>query len=225
MAISRRGKIGGEGVELFDYPSNTHEFGDYYSGGSNTYSLTLVAFFQFSIQISYLFLVFRLVAINLFSSQFHSSFELCIAHQNVALKDISATELLLFYTMNAGPDGLSTVNSVVSQHSPRPAHSAGYNKDDMKANSDLNPSLYKEGGAKTRDQASSGDNIQSPSLRGNHQLPTQRRKRVLRACDECRREKIGCDGKRPCAHCTVYGYGKNVLVHPAALAFFVSSQS
>lgn len=37
--------------------------------------------------------------------------------------------------------------------------------------------------------------------------PLQKRKRVTRACDKCRREKIKCDGKQPCTHCTVYSYG------------------
>ena len=38
---------------------------------------------------------------------------------------------------------------------------------------------------------------------------TQKRRRVTRACDECRRKKIKCDGKRPCTHCSVYSYGKS----------------
>ncbi|KAI9679830.1 MAG: hypothetical protein M1817_004844 [Caeruleum heppii] len=37
-------------------------------------------------------------------------------------------------------------------------------------------------------------------------LPTPKRRRVTRACDECRRKKIKCDGKQPCTHCTVYSY-------------------
>lgn len=41
--------------------------------------------------------------------------------------------------------------------------------------------------------------------------PIQKRRRVTRACDECRRKKIKCDGKQPCTHCTVYSYGTN---HP-----------
>lgn len=40
-------------------------------------------------------------------------------------------------------------------------------------------------------------------------LPMQKRRRVGRACDECRRKKIKCDGKQPCTHCTVYSYGAN----------------
>ena len=38
--------------------------------------------------------------------------------------------------------------------------------------------------------------------------PMQKRRRVTRACDECRRKKIKCDGKQPCTHCTVYSYGE-----------------
>lgn len=38
--------------------------------------------------------------------------------------------------------------------------------------------------------------------------PMQKRRRVTRACDECRRKKIKCDGKQPCTHCTVYSYGQ-----------------
>lgn len=37
----------------------------------------------------------------------------------------------------------------------------------------------------------------------------QKRRRVTRACDECRRKKIKCDGKQPCTHCTVYSYGQS----------------
>lgn len=43
--------------------------------------------------------------------------------------------------------------------------------------------------------------------------PMQKRRRVTRACDECRRKKIKCDGKQPCTHCTVYSYGQsNVMM-------------
>lgn len=41
-------------------------------------------------------------------------------------------------------------------------------------------------------------------------LPVQKRRRVTRACDECRRKKIKCDGKQPCTHCTVYSYGQSL---------------
>ena len=39
----------------------------------------------------------------------------------------------------------------------------------------------------------------------------QKRRRVTRACDECRRKKIKCDGKQPCTHCTVYSYGESPI--------------
>lgn len=42
--------------------------------------------------------------------------------------------------------------------------------------------------------------------------PIQKRRRVTRACDECRRKKIKCDGKQPCTHCSVYSYG--MLMQP-----------
>jgi hypothetical protein len=61
----------------------------------------------------------------------------------------------------------------------------------------------------------------------NSALPVQKRRRVTRACDECRRKKIKCDGranckillslmltktgKQPCTHCTVYSYGLPTL--------------
>lgn len=40
----------------------------------------------------------------------------------------------------------------------------------------------------------------------------QKRRRVTRACDECRRKKIKCDGKQPCTHCTVYSYGMSITL-------------
>lgn len=33
-----------------------------------------------------------------------------------------------------------------------------------------------------------------------------KRRRVTRACDECRKKKVKCDGQQPCIHCTVYSY-------------------
>lgn len=36
--------------------------------------------------------------------------------------------------------------------------------------------------------------------------PEQKRRRVTRACDNCRQKKVKCDGKQPCIHCTVYSY-------------------
>lgn len=34
----------------------------------------------------------------------------------------------------------------------------------------------------------------------------EKRRRVTRACDNCRQKKVKCDGKQPCIHCTVYSY-------------------
>ena len=53
--------------------------------------------------------------------------------------------------------------------------------------------------------AANGPGKNAPSLKSTAHL--QKRRRVTRACDECRRKKIKCDGKQPCTHCTVYSYG------------------
>lgn len=50
------------------------------------------------------------------------------------------------------------------------------------------------------------------------QAPMQKRRRVTRACDECRRKKIKCDGKQPCTHCTVYSYGTQPVAQPFNLS-------
>lgn len=54
-----------------------------------------------------------------------------------------------------------------------------------------------------------------PDLGGsslNDSKHMQKRRRVTRACDECRRKKIKCDGKQPCTHCTVYSYGTSTVL-------------
>jgi hypothetical protein len=51
---------------------------------------------------------------------------------------------------------------------------------------------------------------QNPSSTNAPSMPVQKRRRVTRACDECRRKKIKCDGKQPCTHCSVYSYGKDI---------------
>jgi hypothetical protein len=55
-------------------------------------------------------------------------------------------------------------------------------------------------------KAEQGDDNSSGSNQAV-QMPVQKRRRVTRACDECRRKKIKCDGKQPCTHCSVYSYG------------------
>lgn len=42
-------------------------------------------------------------------------------------------------------------------------------------------------------------------------MPIPKRRRVTRACDECRKKKIKCDGRLPCTHCHVYSYGKSMV--------------
>ena len=41
--------------------------------------------------------------------------------------------------------------------------------------------------------------------------PNPKRRRVIRACDECRRGKIKCDGKQPCTHCALHSYGRSLF--------------
>ncbi|KAL0931949.1 C6 transcription factor [Colletotrichum truncatum] len=54
---------------------------------------------------------------------------------------------------------------------------------------------------------SGSDVDEKPSQQGDApNVPVQKRRRVTRACDECRRKKIKCDGKQPCTHCSVYSY-------------------
>lgn len=52
-----------------------------------------------------------------------------------------------------------------------------------------------------------GDHGSRDTAGDNPSMPMQKRRRVTRACDECRRKKIKCDGKQPCTHCSVYSYG------------------
>ena len=47
------------------------------------------------------------------------------------------------------------------------------------------------GSATPADEAISGEAAEKPPV------PMQKRRRVTRACDECRRKKIKCDGKNP----------------------------
>ncbi|KAJ4424305.1 Gypsy retrotransposon integrase-like protein 1 [Gnomoniopsis sp. IMI 355080] len=50
------------------------------------------------------------------------------------------------------------------------------------------------------------DDGNASASNSNPSMPMQKRRRVTRACDECRRKKIKCDGKQPCTHCSVYSY-------------------
>ncbi|KAI1453591.1 fungal-specific transcription factor domain-containing protein [Annulohypoxylon moriforme] len=54
--------------------------------------------------------------------------------------------------------------------------------------------------------ASGAQGNRAGSASESSSIPLQKRRRVTRACDECRRKKIKCDGKQPCTHCQVYSY-------------------
>lgn len=53
-----------------------------------------------------------------------------------------------------------------------------------------------------QNSVASGDGS-TPSYSRPNEL---KRRRVTRACDNCRLKKVKCDGKQPCIHCTVYSY-------------------
>lgn len=54
--------------------------------------------------------------------------------------------------------------------------------------------------------AASNSSNTSNNNNGNSNRGDQKRRRVTRACDNCRQKKVKCDGKQPCIHCTVYSY-------------------
>ncbi|KAL9019608.1 MAG: hypothetical protein Q9185_003150 [Variospora sp. 1 TL-2023] len=60
--------------------------------------------------------------------------------------------------------------------------------------------------APNNDPAGAVNDAFRPSNSPRRSATMQKRRRVTRACDECRRKKIKCDGKQPCTHCTVYSY-------------------
>ncbi|ODV58155.1 uncharacterized protein ASCRUDRAFT_62748, partial [Ascoidea rubescens DSM 1968] len=83
--------------------------------------------------------------------------------------------------------------------------------------------------------ASFKDPKDSSSTNPPHPVP-QKRRRVTRACDECRKKKVKCDGQQPCVHCTVYNYNctydqpsnrskKNKLLHHSSFNNNISSSS
>lgn len=79
---------------------------------------------------------------------------------------------------------------------------------------DDSTSLSQRGHLETPQVDETPDAIEQPSPTNDNDsdqpqkanAPLQKRRRVTRACDECRRKKIKCDGKQPCTHCTVYSY-------------------
>ena len=86
----------------------------------------------------------------------------------------------------------------------------------MASNPTAPPDTAEEAGSEHLEDVSDGeahaDSPLEPNETGDKPTkpngPVQKRRRVTRACDECRRKKIKCDGKQPCTHCTVYSYGE-----------------
>ena len=107
------------------------------------------------------------------------------------------------------------------QHPDPPAHHAGQAAGDSTAAVGSNDSLdlSDEGsvmedvpspnGSDKSSNSGSPDKTEGGTVVGGDgpSMPVQKRRRVTRACDECRRKKIKCDGKQPCTHCSVYSYG------------------
>jgi hypothetical protein len=85
--------------------------------------------------------------------------------------------------------------------------SAGMSQDEFASPSDSAKSPAQASVKPESDDASGvqDDVADAPSM------PLQKRRRVTRACDECRRKKIKCDGKQPCTHCSIYSYGNLVM--------------
>ncbi|KAL8952094.1 MAG: hypothetical protein Q9222_001962 [Ikaeria aurantiellina] len=86
-----------------------------------------------------------------------------------------------------------------------PASSSTEASDDEPGNS--NDSQWASSQQPGNDQSNpAGDHAANSSGSPKPATTMQKRRRVTRACDECRRKKIKCDGKQPCTHCTVYSY-------------------
>lgn len=68
------------------------------------------------------------------------------------------------------------------------------------------PDMDEGGQDRSPDGPRSSNKSDSDSQQFGSETTAQKRRRVTRACDECRRKKIKCDGKQPCTHCTVYSY-------------------
>lgn len=91
---------------------------------------------------------------------------------------------------------------------PSPAHAENANEDDPSAASDSFFYAHEDHDASPGHDLMMKDDALGDGKPVKDSLPMQKRRRVTRACDECRRKKIKCDGKQPCTHCTVYSYGE-----------------
>ncbi|KAI1957177.1 Gypsy retrotransposon integrase-like protein 1 [Ophidiomyces ophidiicola] len=90
-----------------------------------------------------------------------------------------------------------------------PAAQASEDKGEQPAPGESKDGISKDPGCKKppSTHSDSGEGSPAPDTdQVKSAIPVQKRRRVTRACDECRRKKIKCDGKQPCTHCTVYSY-------------------
>ncbi|KXH40974.1 fungal specific transcription factor [Colletotrichum nymphaeae SA-01] len=92
-----------------------------------------------------------------------------------------------------------------SNNSPPDSHASGNMSDNESAAPSANGWPVKEPPSPSGSAHSGSDMDEKPGEAGSN-APVQKRRRVTRACDECRRKKIKCDGKQPCTHCSVYSY-------------------
>ncbi|KAJ6259442.1 hypothetical protein Dda_5079 [Drechslerella dactyloides] len=83
-----------------------------------------------------------------------------------------------------------------------------------------------DGGASTgspRAKLPIGSPSTSASANPVKPLPLQKRRRVTRACDCCRRKKIKCDGLQPCTHCSCLpapdGFSNSILTYESPRVF------
>lgn len=94
-----------------------------------------------------------------------------------------------------------TIDDEMGDQGNFPSHSRPSPGEDDGSSSD---SDVPQSHGKVRTASTSG--LTGTDSHGKPHAPMQKRRRVTRACDECRRKKIKCDGKQPCTHCTVYSY-------------------
>lgn len=113
----------------------------------------------------------------------------------------------------SNPSGTSTSTNEVSLSA-----AGSRNSPDMYEDDSMDPSQHDHASPSESVQSSAQNQLKSesedtPGDATGHasseapNLPVQKRRRVTRACDECRRKKIKCDGKQPCSHCSIYSYG------------------
>lgn len=137
----------------------------------------------------------------------------------------SARPLLLIFFAGAV---ILTIGELMGDHEMKPPKSMGQPSDEAAGNDPASPLAGASG--INHDSNASHSRPESPLAETppsdadtKPTAPMQKRRRVTRACDECRRKKIKCDGKQPCTHCTVYSYGVSLGATCGACAGFENS--